>query len=58
MDDIRLASVESATFAGVGGCHIVISYFDYAEERVFVKGQACILPPAWVPEAAGPIGKE
>lgn len=56
MDDIMLASVKSAAFGG--GSYIVISYFDYVEERVLGERPACVFPPARVPEAAGPTGKE
>lgn len=36
-----------------GGRHLVISYFDFAEERVLGEKPACIVPPVQVPQAAG-----
>lgn len=50
MDDIMLASVETAAFFG-GGSHTIISYFDYAEEGVLHERPTCIFPRAQVPEA-------
>lgn len=38
---------------GWGGRHLVISYFDFAEERVLGEKPACIVPPVQVPQAAG-----
>lgn len=52
-----LACGESAGFfffgGGWGGRHLVISYFDFAEERVLGEKPACIVPPVQVPQAAG-----
>lgn len=57
MDDIMLACGESAGFfffgGGWGGRHLVISYFDFAEEGVLGEKPACIVPPVQVPQAAG-----
>ena len=55
-DDIMLASVKSAALHWGQG--EVSSIVIYAEESVLGERPACIFPPAQVPEAAGPTGKE
>lgn len=53
------SGTSAALGVGVGwGSDTVIGYLDSGEERVLGKRPACTDPPAGVPEAAGPAGKE